>query len=215
MCGRFKRKSDKQKVAKVFEVTAGIEEVDFAPGDDLRPQSMQPVIYRDENGERRIEMMRWGFKLPDRLLFNARSEGIDAAKFWKDAFQTGRAIAPGDSIFEWKKMPEGQKKPKYEFTIPGQEPFGMAAVWKLWQNPKTEQWERTFAILTGDPNELVAPIHPRMTTFVEPRDLEGYLAVGERSPVHLLRILPAEKMRARLVENSPITNTQVDLFDSQ
>ena len=46
MCGRFKRKSDKQKIAKTFEVTAGIEEADFATGDDLRPQSMQPVIYR-------------------------------------------------------------------------------------------------------------------------------------------------------------------------
>ena len=43
MCGRFKRKSDKQKVARVFEVQAGLEEVDFAPGDDLRPQSMQPI----------------------------------------------------------------------------------------------------------------------------------------------------------------------------
>lgn len=31
MCGCFKRKSDKQKVAKVFEVQAGLEEVDFAP----------------------------------------------------------------------------------------------------------------------------------------------------------------------------------------
>ena len=28
--------------------------------------------------------MRWGFKLPDRLLFNARSEGIENAKFWKE-----------------------------------------------------------------------------------------------------------------------------------
>ena len=36
-------------------------------------------------------MMRWGFKLPDRLLFNARSEGIAQANFWKDAFLTGRA----------------------------------------------------------------------------------------------------------------------------
>ncbi len=49
----------------------------------------------------------------------------------------------------------------------------MAAVWKLWKNPKTELWERTFAILTGDPNELMAPIHDRMTTFLEPRDLRG------------------------------------------
>jgi len=215
MCGRYKRKSDKKKVAKAFEVTAGIEETDFAPGDDLRPQSMQPVVFLDDAGERRIEMMRWGFALPDRLLFNARSEGIAQASFWKDAFLTGRAIAPGDSIFEWQQMPKGQKKPKYEITIPGQEPFGMAAVWKLWKNPKTGQWERTFAILTGDPNELVALIHPRMTTFLEPRDYDEYLSASERPPVHLLRILPAEKIRVQLVESTPITNAQVGLFDSQ
>lgn len=43
-------------------------------------------------------MMRWGFKLPDRLLFSARSEGIAQANFWKDAFRMGRAIAAGDAI---------------------------------------------------------------------------------------------------------------------
>jgi putative SOS response-associated peptidase YedK len=214
MCGRFKRKSDKQEVAKVFEVTAGVDEVDFAPGDDLCPQSMQPIIYLDDDGERRIEMMRWGFNLPDRLLFNARSEGIAQANFWKDAFFTGRAIAPGDVIFEWKKMPAGEKKPKYEITIPGQEPFGMAAVWKLWKNPKTGELERTFAILTGDPNELIASIHDRMTTFVQPPDYEEYLAVSERPPTHLLRIMPAEEMKVKLVGNTPVTNRQVGLFDS-
>jgi putative SOS response-associated peptidase YedK len=215
MCGRFKRKSDKKKVVEALGVTVGTEEADFAPEDDLSSQSMQPIIYLDEDGERRIEMMRWGFNLPDRLLFNARSEGIDHAKFWKDAFAVGRAIAPGDAIYEWKEMPKGQKKPKYEFTIPGEEPFGMAAVWKLWKNPKTEHWERTFAILTGDPNELMAPIHDRMTTFLEPRDYEEYLAVTERPPLHLLRILPSERMAVRLVERSPISNGQVGLFDSQ
>jgi putative SOS response-associated peptidase YedK len=215
MCGQFKRKSDKKKVVKAFEVAAGIEEADFAPGDDLRPQSLQPVIYLDVDGERRIEMMRWGFKLPDRLLFNARSEGIAQASFWKDAFFTGRAIAPGDAIFEWRKMPAGEKKPKYEIAIPGQEPFGMAAVWKLWKDTKSGRWERTFAILTGEPNELVAPIHPRMTTFLEPRDYEEYLAPSERPPVHLLRILPAAEMRVQLVESNPVTNQQVSLFDPQ
>ena len=215
MCGRFKRKSDKQKVARVFEVEVGLEEADFAAGDDLRPQSVQPVIFTNEAGERQIEMMRWGFRLPDRLLFNARSEGITQASFWKDAFLTGRAIAPGDAIFEWKKMPAGDKKPKYEITIPGQEPFGMAAVWKLWKNPKTGQWERTFAILTGDPNELVATVHDRMTTFLEPRDYDEYLAKSERSPIHLLRVLPAERMRVKLVSEDPISNAQAGLFDPQ
>ena len=211
----FKRKSDKQKVARVFEVEVGLEEADFAAGDDLRPQSVQPVIFTNEAGERQIEMMRWGFKLPDRLLFNARSEGITQASFWKDAFLTGRAIAPGDAIFEWKKMPAGDKKPKYEITIPGQEPFGMAAVWKLWKNPKTGQWERTFAILTGDPNELVATVHDRMTTFLEPRDYDEYLAKSERSPIHLLRVLPADRMRVELVSEDPISNAQAGLFDPQ
>jgi putative SOS response-associated peptidase YedK len=215
VCGRFKRKSDKQKVARVFQVQAGLEDTDLSPGDDLRPQSMQPVVYTNEAGERQIEMMRWGFKLPDRLLFNARSEGITHANVWKDAFLTGRAIAPGDAIFEWKKMPSGEKKPKYEITIPGQEPFGMAAIWKLWKNPKTDQWERTFASLTGNPNELIASVHDRMTTFIEPRDYSEYLALSEHPPLHLLRILPVEKMRVQLVESSPITNAQVSLFDSQ
>jgi putative SOS response-associated peptidase YedK len=215
MCGRFKRKSDKQKIARVFEVEAGLEDIDFAPGADLRPQSMQPIVFTNEAGERQIEMMRWGFKLPDRLLFNARSEGIAQASFWKDAFFTGRAIAPGDAIFEWRKMPAGEKKPKYEIAIPGQEPFGMAAVWKLWKDTKSGRWERTFAILTGEPNELVAPIHPRMTTFLEPRDYEEYLAPSERPPVHLLRILPAAEMRVQLVESNPVTNQQVSLFDLQ
>jgi hypothetical protein len=50
MYGCFKRKSDNAKVMRVFEVQAGLEEADFAPGDDLRPQSMQPVIYTNEAG---------------------------------------------------------------------------------------------------------------------------------------------------------------------
>ena len=80
---------------------------------------MQPVVSINADGERQLELMRWGFKLPDRLLFNARSEGIETSKFWKDAFLKGRVIVPADAIFEWKEMPKGQKKPKYEITSPG------------------------------------------------------------------------------------------------
>ena len=157
MCGRYRRKSDKQRIADAFEVTAGLDELDLGPEDDIAPGSIQPVVSINQDGERQLELMRWGFKLPDRLLFNARSEGIETSKFWKDAFLKGRVIVPADAIFEWKEMPKGQKKPKYEFTLPGQEPFGMAGVWKLWKNPKTDQWERTFAVITGEPNELMAP----------------------------------------------------------
>jgi hypothetical protein len=43
MCGRFKRKSDKEKVMRVFEVHDLLGEADFTPCDDQRPQSMQLV----------------------------------------------------------------------------------------------------------------------------------------------------------------------------
>ncbi len=91
----------------------------------------------------------------------------------------------------------------------------MAGVWKLWKNPKTDQWERTFAVITGEPNELMAPIHDRMTTFLEPRDYAEYLGSTERPPLHLLRILSADEVRATLINKSAITNEQVSLFDSQ
>jgi putative SOS response-associated peptidase YedK len=87
--------------------------------------------------------------------------------------------------------------------------------WRLWKNPKTGQWERTFAILTGDPNELVATVHDRMTTFLEPRDYDEYLAKSERSPINLLRVLPADRMRVELVSEDPISNAQAGLFDPQ
>jgi putative SOS response-associated peptidase YedK len=217
MCGRFKRRSDKQRIAEAFAVSVGLDETFFDPGDDFSPQSMQPVIYMNEDGERQIQMMRWAFKLADnpRPLFNARSEGIEHAKFWRDAFLKGRCIVPADAIFEWQTVEKGKKKPKYEFVIPGQEPFGMAAVWKLWKNAKTKRWEPTFAILTGEPNELMEPIHDRMTTFLESRDYQEYLSRAERAPLHLLRIFPADKMRAKLIDSSAISNQQVSLFDSQ
>jgi putative SOS response-associated peptidase YedK len=205
MCGRYRRRSDKQRIADAFAVGTGLEEIYFELGEDIAPDSVQPVVLLNEDGERQIELMRWAFRIPQKLLFNAR---------WKESFEKRRCIVPADAIFEWQDVKKG-KKPKYEFVFPGREPFGMAAVWKLWKNPKIDKWERTFAVLTGAPNELMQPIHPRMTTFLEPRDYAEYLAPAERPPVHLLRILPADGMRATLLEKTELSSSQVSLFDSK
>lgn len=214
MCGRYRRRSDKQRIAEAFSLGIELEDLYLEPEEDIAPGSMQPVVLGNDAGERTIELMRWGFRLPDRLLFNARSEGIEQASFWKDSFLARRCIVPADAIFEWQTVEPGRKKPKYEITVPGREPFGMAGVWKLWKNPKTDQWERTFAVLTGEPNELVQPIHDRMTTILEPRDYAEYLASASRSPIHLLRILPAEEMTARPAEQTEKPATQLALFSA-
>ncbi len=101
MCGRYRRKSDKQRIAEAFSISTGLEELYLEPEDDIAPGSMQPVVLINEDGERQLELMRWGFKLPDRLLFNVRSEGIDTANFWKESFRERRCIVPADRFYEW------------------------------------------------------------------------------------------------------------------
>lgn len=213
MCGRYRRKSDKQRIADTFDVSGGLEELDLMPEEDIAPGSIQPVVSIGPEGERRIEIMRWGFKLPDRLLFNARSEGIETSKFWKDSFEHRRCIVPADSFFEWQQVKSG-KKPKFEFTVPDRQPFGMAGLWSSWKNPRSEQWEHTFAILTGEANAVMRSIHDRQPTILEPCDYAEYLSEDERQPVHLLRILPDDEMKSQLVERDRITNLQAMLFDS-
>ena len=221
MCGRYKRPG-KQKIAEAFAVSEGLEAFDLEPDDNVCPQSFQPVIRLNENGERQIELMRWAFRLPDKLLFNARSEGIEQAKFWADSFQKRRCIIPASAIQESQDLPDGKKGDKYEFDIPSREVFGMAGVWKLWKHPKTGQWESTFAVLTGEPSEVIQPIHNRLTTVLEPRDYAEYLAFSERPPVHLLRILPSKELRAIRLEKptpkpgaKPKANPQISLFGSE
>jgi putative SOS response-associated peptidase YedK len=80
----------------------------------------------------------------------------------------------------------------------------MAGIWNLWKNPKTDKWGRTFAILTGEPNELIAPIHHRMTAYLEPQYYEQYLAPAEHLPVLLSQTLPVSKMKMWVVDATPI-----------
>jgi putative SOS response-associated peptidase YedK len=213
MCGRYLRRSDKQRIAEAFQAHAGLEELYLDPEDDIAPGSIQPVAHLNHEGERQIELMRWGFKLPDRLLFNARSEGIESANFWKESFSKRRCIVPADSFFEWEKV-KTAKKPKYEFAVIGRQPFGMAGLWAPWKNPKTGQWEHAFAIMTSDANAVMQPIHNRQPAILEPRDYGEFLADGDRPPVHLLRILPDDEMKWHLVEHDRINDREATLFDS-
>jgi putative SOS response-associated peptidase YedK len=176
----------------------GLEELYLEPQDDIAPGSVQPVVLENADGTRQIEMMRWGFKLPDRFLFNARSEGVEKSRFWKESFRQRRCLVPADSFYEWQKVKSG-KKPRYEFEIVDQHPFGMAGIWAPWKNPKTAEWEHTFAILTGEANAVMRPIHDREPVIIEPRDYGEYLAQQERPPRHLLRILPEEELKGTLV----------------
>ena len=54
----------------------------------------------------------------------------------------------------------------------------------------------TFTIITGNPNELVAPIHNRMPVILVPANYARWLDVEQPDAVELLRPYPAEAMTA-------------------
>jgi putative SOS response-associated peptidase YedK len=210
MCGRYKRKSDKHRIAEAFQIQQALEEMCLEPDDDISPGSVQPVVYSGEDGTRQLELMRWGFKMPDRLLFNARSEGINRWSVWRESFETRRCIVPADSFYEWEKLRKGRK---YEFTVPGRELFGMAGIWAPWKNEKTGKAERAFAILTTEANATMLPVHNRQPSILEPRDYEEYLN-ETKPPLHLLRVLGDEGLAVKPMYRDTLSAAQASLFDS-
>jgi putative SOS response-associated peptidase YedK len=209
MCGRYGRRGDKQKMAEAFHANVGLDEL--YESEDCAPGSIQPVVRVNEDGEREFTSMRWGFKLSDRHLFNTRSEGVESANFWKQMFAKNRCIIPASSYFEWPDVLG--PKPKCEVTLPGQEFLGIAGVWSPWQNLKTGQWEKTFSAFTSEPNVLIKTIHDRQPVILERREFAEWLSEAPRPPIHLLRIMPEERMSMKIVEApSPAGPIQAGLF---
>lgn len=216
MCGRYRRCSDKQRIAEAFAVNAGLEDLYLEPEDNIAPEavpgSLQPVIRVMASGERLIEMMRWGFQRGDRkLLFNARAEGVQQVNLWRDSFLERRCIVPADSFFEWKKVESG-RKPKFEITVRGGELFGMAGLWSPRRNPKTGGWEDAFVIMTVAANERMAEVHHRQPAILEASDFSVYLAPSLPPPVHLLKSSPGDEMTIAAAGADVTAGTQANLF---
>jgi hypothetical protein len=73
-------------------------------------------------------------------------------------------LIPADGFYEWRKT----AKPKLPFAIAMKDgrPFTFAGLWENWKDPEFGEWLRTCTIITGEPNELVAQIHPRMPVIL-------------------------------------------------
>jgi putative SOS response-associated peptidase YedK len=86
-------------------------------------------------------------------------------------------------------------------------PFVFAGLWEGWQNPETQEWLRTCAVITGQPNELVAEIHTRMPVILSTETQDQWLS-GEAGK-EVLRPFPPEDMKIRPVStriNKPENN---------
>src|ERR1700679_856425 len=114
MCGRYLRRSDKQRIAETFQLAKGLAELVLPPWDyNVAPTTHQPVIRTPrDTGERELTLMRWGlvpFFAKDLESFaystiNARAEALSTSPIFRNAFERHRCLVPADGFYEWKKL---------------------------------------------------------------------------------------------------------------
>ena len=214
MCGRYYRRSDKQKIAEAFHLGQLPEGFVLPPWDyNVAPITHQPVIrHTKEIGERELVMMRWGLvphfakSLADFKGFstiNAQAESLTSKAVWRIPFQRRRCLVPADGFYEWKKLDAKTRQP-YTFSMATGEPFAFAGLWDAWKDP-TGNWLQSYSIITTMPNELTAEVHDRMPVILKPADYTRWLTREPGStdgmghgdlPIDLLSPFDADKMKA-------------------
>jgi putative SOS response-associated peptidase YedK len=230
MCGRYYRRSDKQRIAEAFALSQSLDTVlEAAPSYNVAPTSPQPVIVKDrETGERSLRVMRWGLipfwtkDDPKKLgisTINAKAETVLEKALWKQPFLKRRCLVPADGYYEWQKLDAKHKQP-FAFSLTRGGPLAFAGLWDRWKAPSGELIY-SFAIITTEANEMNAPMHDRMPVILHSADYDRWLSESapERPPTDLLRTTPSDEMTCWPVSadvgnvrnDSPILIERVDL----
>jgi putative SOS response-associated peptidase YedK len=204
MCGRYVRRSDKQKIAEHFHARA-IGDLPMPDADfNIAPTTHQPIIRQSkEDGERELVLARWGLvpfftkdikEVKGLSTINARAETITKSRTWREPMKKRRCIIPASAFYEWPKEGKPPKQP-YAFELAEGGLFAFAGVWDAWKDAQGH-WLQSYAIVTTEANELMSRIHPRMPVILHARDYDRWLdrEESERLPVDLLRPLESDEM---------------------
>ncbi|MBX3062581.1 MAG: SOS response-associated peptidase [Anaerolineae bacterium] len=204
MCGRYTVTVDPETLAQRFDATLPPAEELYNPRYNAAPTQHLPVLRTKKDGERRIEMLRWGLipswtKTLDNKysMINARAETLTDKPAYRNALQRRRCLVLADSFYEWQKTDDDGKIPM-RIMLESGEPFAFAGLWETWHNPEDENDViRSFTIITTSANDLVKPIHDRMPVILRPEDESRWLNDESGMDVwtDLLRPYPAGQMK--------------------
>lgn len=176
MCGLYSFRKSAEETRSLFAYS---EMPNFPPREYVSPLSPMAIV-REERGQRHFALVRWGFipswvkeLKPGKPLINARSETIMEKPSFRNAIRRRRCLIPADGFYEWVGDVPGKKQPQYIHRVDNGL-FAFAGIWEHWLAPDGSEIE-TAAIITTEPNSVVAEIHDRMPAIIQPRDFELWL----------------------------------------
>jgi putative SOS response-associated peptidase YedK len=202
MCGRVIQSSGPLRLAIVDGLDVSDSRMGNVPRRYNAAPSQELLVIRQNHktGERSLGLIKWGL-IPHwctdskggRRPINAKAESVASLPSFRDAYAQRRCIVPVDGFFEWRARRGARGKQPYAIAMKDGSPFGLAGLWENWRNPRTGQWERTFAIITVPSNELVTRIHDRMPAILAPASYDRWLGL-EPDPRDLLITYASEPM---------------------
>ena len=215
MCGRITQKSPAKQLG--LGLITKVEPLRVPPRYNGAPGQEQWVIRQHPTtGERHLDRILWGL-IPHwckdqeggRKPINAKAETVATLPSFRDAYKRRRCLIPIDNFFEWKARKGATAKQPYAIAMKRGVPFALAGIWENWQPPGTEQWVRTFAVITTRSNDLVSTIHDRMPVIIPPIEYDRWLSPLDPDPRDLLVPFPSDPMTMWPVStsvNSPANN---------
>lgn len=197
MCGRYTLYQT-EELADRFEFNEDeFDEVraDVRPRYNVAPEQVMPVVTEDENRDRHLMLMRWGF-MPvwakderdvfKYRTFNARAEGLFDKVTWKRAARTSRCLVPSNGFYEWRDRPNG-KQPYFIKPHQG-ELFAFAGIYRNWRDKDGAEYG-TYAIVTTNANDQMSFVHNRMPVILKRNDEEHWLERDNDDPATLESLL--------------------------
>ena len=139
---------------------------------------------------------------------NVRSDTALEKSSFRAAMQKRRCLIPADVFFEWQDVPGQKRRRPHAVALNEGELFALGGLWEAWRAKESGEWLITCAILTTEPNELLAPIHDRMPVIVKPEDYAKWIAPATTASDvrRLVESFPSHEMRTwevSLLVNDP------------
>lgn len=184
MCGRYTSTTSPADLAAYFEVDEVVTE-DLGPRYNVAPtDEVYAVAESATSGRRRLGTFRWGLvpfwsKDPSggARMINARAESLLEKPAFKRSFERYRCLVPADGFYEWEAVEGRARKQPWYFHRRDGDVLAFAGLWAVWRPHKDSDEGRlvTCSIITGEPNDLVRPIHDRMPVMLPPSAWEAWL----------------------------------------
>jgi len=208
MCGRFAFPLESSTLAE-FQAKRSLAMGDWLGTYNAAPTQRLPMVRREDDGTRLIDLMRWGWKpswMKAGLLVNARGEEAAQKPTFASALRLRRCLVPATAFYEWR---EADRQP-FAYQRPDRQSY---AIGGLWDPTGAADGSPAFLLLTVEANAVVQPCHHRMALIVPQLRWDQWLdpatpalevqGMIEPSPADELMAVEVSKLVSNVRNNGP------------